>query len=100
MKARKFVTAEALLELLNDRLATYGQCHACRFAGPIRPLRTPEEDGRNWSVHIPFVCSNRLSGGCKRLAHRIIAEAAVDYNITGQTEVRSPLSGRPGRDPD
>lgn len=86
MKVRKLVSAEALLDLLNDRLATYGQCHACRFAGPIRPLRSEEPDGRNWSVHIPFVCSNRLSGGCKRLAHRIIAEAAVEYNLSERPE--------------
>lgn len=78
---RTLVTAERLLIVLNERLETYGHCHSCRLAGPIRPLREPEEDGRNWSRYIALVCLNGVSAGCARLAERIIADAAQEYNL-------------------
>lgn len=78
---RKLVSPERLLVLLNQRLETYGQCSRCRFAGPIRRLKDPEEDGRNWSRYIALVCLNGVSGGCSRLAERIIGDAAQEYNL-------------------
>lgn len=78
---RKLVSPERLLILMNQRLETYGQCHSCRFAGPIRRLRDPEEDGRNWSRYIALVCRSGISGGCARLAERIIGDAAREYNL-------------------
>lgn len=78
---RKLVTAEYLLQLLNQRLEAYGHCHSCRFAGPIRPLAEPEDDGRNWSRFIPLVCSTSVKPGCARVAERIIADASLEYNL-------------------
>lgn len=78
---RKLVSPERLLVLLNQRLETYGHCHSCRFAGPIRRLREPDDDGRNWSRYIALVCLDGVSGGCSRLAERIIADATQEYNL-------------------
>lgn len=78
---RKLVSSERLLVLLNQRLETYGHCDRCRFAGPIRRLRDPEEDGRNWSRFIALVCVSGVAAGCSRLAERIIQDAAQEYNL-------------------
>lgn len=78
---RKLVSPERLLALLNQRMEAYGQCHSCRFAGPIRWLKDPEDDGRNWSRYIALVCLNGVSGGCSRLAERIIDDAVQEYNL-------------------
>lgn len=78
---RKLVSPERLLVLLNQRMGAYGNCHSCRFAGPIRRLREPDEDGRNWSRFIALVCHNGVSAGCSRLAERIIADASREYNL-------------------
>jgi hypothetical protein len=80
-RERKLVTPERLLRLLNERLEAYGHCHSCRFAGPIRALREPEEDGRNWSRFVPLVCSERIGSGCARIAERILNDAAAEYNL-------------------
>jgi hypothetical protein len=79
--ARKLVSAERLLRLLNQRLDGYGHCHACRFVGPIRPLPEVSEDGRNWSRFVPLVCSDGVASGCKRIAERILDDAALEYNL-------------------
>jgi hypothetical protein len=78
---RKHVSAEYLLQLLNQRLESYGHCHTCHFAGPIRRLAEPEDDGRNWSRYIPLVCSTAVKPGCSRAAERIIADASLEYNL-------------------
>lgn len=78
---RKAVSPERLLRLLNQRLEGYGHCHSCRFAGPIRPLEEPAEDGRNWSRFVPFVCSDGMGSGCKRIAERILEDASLEYNL-------------------
>ncbi len=78
---RRLVTAEALLALLNERLEAYGQCYGCQFAGPIRRLAEPADDGRNWSRFLALSCSNRLVGGCARLAQRIVDDAGAEYNL-------------------
>jgi hypothetical protein len=78
---RKQVSAEYLLQLLNQRLEAYGHCHTCHFAGPIRRLTEPEDDGRNWSRYIPLVCSTAVKPGCSRAAERIIADASLEYNL-------------------
>lgn len=78
---RKLVSAERLLNLLNQRLAGYGHCHGCRLEGPVRRLPEPEEDGRNWSRYIPLVCGSGSAGGCVRLAERIIDDATREYNL-------------------
>jgi hypothetical protein len=78
---RKVVTPEGLLRLLNQRLEGYGHCHACKFVGPIRRLEEPTEDGRNWSHFIPLVCSDDVASGCKRIADRILDDAASEYNL-------------------
>jgi hypothetical protein len=78
---RKVVTAERLLTLLNQRLEGYGHCHACRFAGPIRALDEVTEDGRNWSHFVPLLCSDEIASGCRRIAERILEDAALEYNI-------------------
>ena len=78
---RKQVSAEYLLQLLNQRLESYGHCHTCHFAGPIRPLAEPEDDGRNWSRYIALVCSTAVKPGCSRAAERIIADASLEYNL-------------------
>jgi len=78
---RKEVTPERLLALLNQRLEGYGHCHACRFAGPIRALDEVTEDGRNWSHFVPLLCTDGIASGCKRIAERILEDAALEYNI-------------------
>lgn len=78
---RRLVEPEALLALLNERLDAYGQCYGCQFAGPIRRLSEPAEDGRNWSRFLALSCSNRLVGGCARLAQRIVDDAGTEYNL-------------------
>lgn len=78
---RKSVSPEALLRLLNERLDGYGHCHACRFVGPIRPLEDLADDGRNWSRFVPFVCSDGVASGCKRIAERILHDASLEYNL-------------------
>jgi hypothetical protein len=78
---RKQVSPERLLRLLNQRLEAYGHCHACRFAGPIRPLPEAAEDGRNWSRFVALVCSDGVASGCKRIAERILDDAALEYNL-------------------
>lgn len=78
---RKLVTPERLLKLLNQRLEGYGHCHSCRFAGPIRCLEEPTDDGRNWSHFVPLVCSDGIGSGCTRIAERILGDAALEYNL-------------------
>ncbi len=78
---RKLVSPDRLLRLLNERLESYGHCHSCRFAGPIRRLDVPADDGRNWSRYVALVCSNGVAGGCARLAERIIEETTREYNL-------------------
>ncbi|MEX2570828.1 MAG: hypothetical protein WD737_05945 [Gemmatimonadota bacterium] len=82
---RKQVSPERLLRLLNQRLEGYGHCHACRFVGPIRGLSEVAEDGRNWSRYVALVCSDGVGSGCKRIAERILDDAALEYNL------RTPL---------
>lgn len=79
---RKPVSPDYLLQVLNQRLDAYGHCHSCRFAGPVRRLAEPEEDGRNWSRYIPLVCSTSVQPGCARAAERIIADASLEYNLS------------------
>jgi hypothetical protein len=81
-RGRKLVSPEALLLLLNQRLASYGHCHACHFAGPIRRLEEPEDDGRNWSRFVALVCESETAAGCARLAERILDDAVADYNLS------------------
>lgn len=78
---RKQVSPDRLLRLLNERLEGYGHCHTCRFVGPIRALGDLAEDGRNWSRFVPFVCSDGVGSGCKRIAERILEDAALEYNL-------------------
>lgn len=78
---RKIVSGERLLRLLNQRLENYGHCHACHFVGPVRLLEEIAEDGRNWSSSIPLVCSDGIGSGCRRIAQRILEDAAVEYNL-------------------
>jgi hypothetical protein len=78
---RKTVSSEKLLELLNQRLQGYGNCHHCVIAGPIRYLEEVTEDGRNWSTYLPLVCSEDVGSGCRRIAERIIDDAALEYNL-------------------
>jgi hypothetical protein len=79
--ARKLVSPERLLRLLNQRLESYGHCHSCHFVGPIRRLEEPADDGRNWSRFVALVCSSSLTGGCSRIAERIIEDATHEYNL-------------------
>lgn len=78
---RKLVSPERLLLLLNQRLESYGHCHACRFVGPIRALDDVADDGRNWSRSVAFVCSEGMASGCKRIAQRILDDASAEYNL-------------------
>lgn len=78
---RKLVSPERLLRLLNQRLENYGHCHTCRFVGPIRTLADTTEDGRNWNNSVAFVCSEGMASGCKRIAQRILDDAAAEYNL-------------------
>lgn len=78
---RKEVSPERLLKLLNQRLDGYGNCHSCRFAGPIRRLEKITDDGRNWSSFVPLVCNDRVGSGCVRIAERILEDAAIEYNL-------------------
>jgi hypothetical protein len=78
---RKLVSPERLLVLLNRRLDSYGHCHNCRLSGPVRRLKDPEDDGRNWSRYIALVCTDGVSPGCSRLAERIISDAGREYNL-------------------
>jgi hypothetical protein len=78
---RKLVSPERLLRLLNQRLESYGHCHSCHFAGPIRWLDEIAEDGRNWSRFVPLVCTEGMGSGCKRIADRILEDASLEYNL-------------------
>lgn len=80
-RRRKVVTAERLLQLVNQRLDAYGHCHSCHFVGPIRPLEEPSDDGRNWSRFVPLVCASSVGSGCARIAERILDDAADEYNL-------------------
>ncbi len=78
---RKLVTGPRLLTLLNKRLENYGHCHQCHFVGPIRHLEEIADDGRNWNIYVPFVCSESVGSGCMRIAERILDDAAAEYNL-------------------
>ncbi len=78
---RTEVTPERLLSILNKRLEGYGHCGSCEFAGPIRRLTELEPDGRNWSRYIALVCTTAVGSGCRRIAERIIEDAAKEYNL-------------------
>jgi hypothetical protein len=78
---RKLVGPDKLLALLNQRLESYGHCHTCRFVGPIKVLDELADDGRNWSHFVPFVCSDGVGSGCRRIAERILDDAAAEYNL-------------------
>jgi hypothetical protein len=78
---RKIVSADSLLQHLNQRLDGYGHCQSCHFAGPIRLLDATTDDGRNWSNFVPLVCSDEVGSGCIRIAERILADAAREYNL-------------------
>lgn len=80
--ARKRVHPERLLLLLNNRLEAYGHCRSCRFAGPIRRLAEPADDGRNWSRYVALVCESGVASGCARAAERILSDAASEYNLS------------------
>ena len=80
---RKLVEPDALILLLNQRLENYGHCHSCHFVGPVRLLEEVADDGRNWSHSVPFVCSEGVGSGCKRIAQRILQDAAAEYNLRG-----------------
>lgn len=81
---RKLVESDKLLALLNQRLESYGHCHSCRFVGPIRILDELADDGRNWSHFVPFVCSDGVGSGCRRIAERILDDAAAEYNLVNK----------------
>lgn len=83
---RKLVTPERLLQLLNQRLEAYGHCHNCHFAGPVRRLKEPTADGRNWSRYIPLTCANQMASGCVRAAQRIVEDASHEYNLREPAE--------------
>jgi hypothetical protein len=78
---RKTVTREELLQHLNKRLAGYGHCDGCHFAGPIRVLTEPRDNGMNWSPFVALVCGGRPAGGCRRIAQIILDDAAAEYNV-------------------
>jgi len=78
---RTEVAPERLLGILNKRLEGYGHCGSCEFAGPIRRLPELEADGRNWSCFIALVCTTAVGAGCRRIAERIIEDAASEYNL-------------------
>jgi hypothetical protein len=82
---RKLVAPDKLLILLNQRLESYGHCHSCRFVGPIRELDELADDGRNWSHFVPFICSDGVASGCRRIAERILDDAAAEYNVVSIT---------------
>jgi len=83
---RTVVGPDRLLRLLNQRLDGYGHCLSCKFVGPIRPLDEITDDGRNWSHYVPLVCSDGLGSGCKRIAERILDDAAAEYNLRGPAQ--------------
>ena len=78
---RKLVAPDRLLRVLNQRLESYGHCHTCRFVGPIRTLDEEADDGRNWSRSVPFVCTDGVGSGCRRIAQRILDDASLEYNL-------------------
>ena len=82
---RKLLTPDRLLRQLNQRLESYGHCHACHFVGPIRRLAEEADDGRNWSSSVPLVCSEGVGSGCRRAAQRILDDAAAEYNLRPAT---------------
>ncbi len=83
---RKLVSPKQLLDLLNHRLEGYGHCGHCTIAGPVRYLDEVAVDGRNWSTYLPLVCSEDVGSGCRRIAERIIDDAAAEYNLVAEAK--------------
>jgi len=83
---RRPVSGVYLLEVLNQRLARYGHCQDCRFAGPIKRLKEATPDGLNWSRYLALTCQGELPAGCRRTAERVLADVAREYNLI-QSEV-------------
>ena len=82
MKERILVSRAELQRMLNEQLAEYAECDGCTLKRPWA-LRKPRAYGRNWSIDVHVTCVGRRANAadCAKIAVRIVAEAARDYNL-------------------
>lgn len=82
MKERILVSRAELQRMLNEQLAEYTECDGCTLKRPWA-LREPRDDGCNWSTDVHVTCVGRRANAadCAKIAVRIVAEAARDYNL-------------------
>ena len=82
MSKRISLSAAELQQVLNEQLAGYAECDGCTLKKPL-PLREPCDDGCNWSTDVHVTCVGRRANpaGCAKIAARIVAEAAREYNL-------------------
>lgn len=81
MEDRKKVSQDALLEVLNNHLAEYEQCEDCEVARPPYRLRSPREDGLNWSPFVQLRCHGKSTEACARVVPQLVGEIAARYNL-------------------
>ncbi len=82
MSKRISLSAAELQRMLNEQLAEYAECDGCTLKRPWA-LREPRDDGRNWSTNVHVTCVGRRANAaaCAKIAARIVAEAAREYNL-------------------
>ena len=82
MNERTLVTRAELQEILNEKLGEFEECDGCTLRQQV-PLQEPREDGCNWSTDVQVRCvgGRGSATACAKVAARIVAEAARDYNL-------------------
>ena len=92
MSKRISLSAAELQQVLNEQLAGYAECDGCTLKRPWA-LGEPRDDGCNWSIDVQVTCVGRRANAadCAKIAVRIVAEAAREYNLKDRpdgTQVR------------
>ena len=77
--ARKKVTENELVAIINGELAKQEECAGCRVNG-IVALREPDDEGCNWSE--PYIsCSGVPATACRPVAAQVVARTRTNFNL-------------------
>ncbi len=79
MTRREEVSRERLLEILNQELAKYPECHEIGV-GYIDALQ-PDEDGCNWEVSTLRLRASGLSEASLAVVNQVILEMKHRFNL-------------------
>ena len=77
--ARKEVTEQELIAIINNELAKREECTGCRVRG-IMALQQPDGDGCNWSEPI-VSCSGVPASVCLATANQLVAQTRARFNL-------------------